>query len=153
MTIDELLSRVRDLDSVLVLEPGPDSTAPEIAWGDKFFYYAPDGEVPTNVQPFGTIVTKDYPDDTASALDGPGRWRLNIHVDTDTFVRLVGEEPRALGWTRDYAAPDIVNPHPVYGPLGWLSIVTPESKAELALDLLRAGHEAARERYQRRANL
>lgn len=148
--MDDLLSRVREFDGILVLEPGPGSNAPEIAWGDSFFYYAPEGEVPTNVQPFGTIVTKDYPDDTASALDGPGRWRLNVHVDTDTFVRLVGEEPRALGWTRDFAAPDVVNPHPVYGPLGWVSIVTPEATAELALELLRGAYDAARARYDRR---
>ena len=149
MTRAELLAHLREFDGILVLEPGPDSGTPEIAWGDAFFYYAPDGEVPTSVQPFGTIVTKDYPDDTASAL-GDGRWRLNIQVSHDRFVALVGEDPRSLSRVRDFAAPDTVHPHPVYGPLGWISIVNPETTAVLALELLGAAHAAARARFERR---
>ncbi|WP_313546200.1 DUF6194 family protein [Leifsonia aquatica] len=37
-------------------------------WGDTFCYVAPDGQVPPNTQPYATIVTKDYPEDTLSAL-------------------------------------------------------------------------------------
>ena len=91
---------------------GPGSDVPEIAWGDAFFYYAPDGEVPGNIQPYGTIVTKDYPDDTGSDLDPPDRWRVNVQVDSKTFVELVGEEPRSLSRSRDHAAADVVNPAP-----------------------------------------
>lgn len=35
------------------------------AWGDAFFCYAPDGVTPRMTQPYGTIVTKNYPDTRA----------------------------------------------------------------------------------------
>ena len=151
MTMEQIISSVRELDGILVLAPQAGSEFPPIAWGDSFFYYAPDGQVPQNTQPFGTIVTKDYPDDTASLLDAEGRWRVNIHVDHETFVRLTGEEPRDLSRPRDFAASDQVNPHPVYGSLGWVSIVNPgAAMTDVAIDLLRDAHHAARARYERR---
>lgn len=70
-------------------------------------------------QPFATIVTKDYPDDTASRLDEPGRWRLNVHVGRARLAELVGDEPR------DPAAVDTFVRHPVHGDQGWVSVVVP----------------------------
>ncbi|MGW0735567.1 DUF6194 family protein [Streptomyces sp. NPDC002851] len=83
--MEQIIATVRAFDGALVLVPEPGSDFPELAWGDAFFYYAPDGQPPKNVQPYGNIVTKDYPDDTASDLDPPGRWRVNIHVGRTTF--------------------------------------------------------------------
>jgi hypothetical protein len=151
MSMEQILSAVHDLQGALVLAPQADSRFPEVAWGDAFFYYAPDGQVPEHIQPYGTIVTKDYPDDTASRLDEEGRWRVNIHVDRRTFLRLTGEEPRSLTRARDFAAADVINPHPVYGTLGWISIVKPgERTMSTAIELLRSAHAAARARYERR---
>ncbi|MFI6813526.1 DUF6194 family protein [Nonomuraea sp. NPDC050328] len=151
MSMDQILTTVRTFDGVLVVTPGPGDGLPELAWGDAFFYYAPDGEMPRTTQPYGTIVTKDYPDDTASDLDPEGRWRLNIHVDRATFQTLTGEEPRTLTRPRDYAAADTVVPHPVYGSLGWISVVNPGPQTlDLVLGLLREAHDAARARHERR---
>ncbi len=151
MSMEQLLEIVRGLDGALVVIPGPGSDAPEIAWGDAFFYYAPDGEMPQHVQPYATIVTKDYPDDTASELDAPDRWRVNLHVDRATFRELTGEEPRSLSRPRDYAATDLFSPHPVYGALGWVAVVNPgEQTSETVEQLLREAHEAARARFERR---
>ena len=151
MSMEQILSAVRDLEGALVLAPQAGSQVPELAWGDAFFYYAPDGQVPEHIQPYATIVTKDYPDDAASRLDEEGRWRVNIHVDRQTFVRLTGEEPRSLTRARDFAAADLMNPHPVYGALGWISIVNPgERTMSTAIELLRSAHGAARARYERR---
>lgn len=151
MSMEQILSAVRDLDGALVLAPNAESEFPEVAWGDAFFYYAPDGHVPQHVQPYGTIVTKDYPDDTASRLDEDGRWRVNIHVDRATFRRLTGEEPRQLAHDRDFAAADRIQPHPVYGSLGWVAIVNPgERTMDTAIELLVEAHAAARRRFERR---
>ncbi|WSG19460.1 DUF6194 family protein [Nonomuraea sp. NBC_01738] len=149
--MEQIIATVRGLDGVLVLSPGPGGDFPELAWGDAFFYYAPDGQVPTNVQPYGTIVTKNYPDDTASHLDPPGRWRVNIHVDRTTFHELTGEEPRGLSRPRDHAAADTVLPHPVYGAQGWVCVVNPGERTADTVDrLLRAAHDAACARFERR---
>lgn len=151
MSMDELLATIRAFDGVLELAPDERGAFPAIAWGDHFFYYAPDGQVPTREQPYATIVTKNYPDDVVSGLDEPDRWRLNIHVGTDTFIELVGEDPRSEARTWDHAATDLVCPHPVYRGQGWVSIVNPSERTHgLAVRLLRQAHEAARRRAARR---
>ena len=152
MSMQQIIDEVQGLDGALVVLPGPGDGTPELAWGDAFFYYAPDGRMPQHTQPYGTIVTKDYPDDTASDLGPVGRWRVNVHVDRDTFVELTGEEPRHLERSRDFAAADVVNPHPVYGALGWVCVVVPgERTIATVLGLLRRAHDAARARVERRA--
>ncbi|MFE0644887.1 DUF6194 family protein [Streptomyces sp. NPDC058877] len=149
--MEQIIAAVRELDGSLVLLPGPGDGSPEIAWGDAFFYYAPDGQVPTRTQPFGTIVTKDHPGDEASALDAPGRWRVNVRIDRATFCSLIGEDPRSISRAHDHAAVDRIVPHPVYGALGWIAVVNPgERTANTVVRLLRAAHEAARARFARR---
>ena len=153
MMMEQLLETVRAFDGVLELAPVEGDDAPEIAWGDHFFYYAPDGRVPQREQPYATVVTKNYPGDTACDLDRTGGRRLNIHVGTDTFVRLTGERPgedgAAGGW--DYTATDTVLPHPVHRGQGWIAITEPGADTqELAAGLLRQAHEDARRRAERR---
>ncbi|WP_133913958.1 DUF6194 family protein [Streptomyces sp. NBC_00582] len=146
--MEQIIATVRSFEGALVVVPAPGGDLPEIAWGDAFFYYAPDGRMPRRGQPYGTIVTKDYPDDTASGLDAPGRWRVNVKVDRPTFAELTGEDPRALTRPRDHAAADTVLPHPVYGGLGWIAVVDPADRTtELVLRLLRTAHDTARARF------
>lgn len=141
--MQQIVDHVRTFDGVLVLAPEPGGPFPEIAWGDAFFYYAPDGAVPERTQPYGTIVTKDYPDDRASALDAPDRFRVNIHVGRERAGQLpLGEDP---------ASSDALARHPQYGDAGWVSVVDPGSEtAALVLALLREAHDAARARTERR---
>ncbi len=101
MIMHEIIDRFHSLDGLLHIAPEPDSPYPELVWGDHFFYFAPDGEVPANTQPFATITTKDYPDDTASRLSAPDRWRLNLHIGRARFSELVdepGPTPRRTPW-------------------------------------------------------
>lgn len=143
-SMDRIVAAVRRLDGSLVLQPESGDGSPELAWGDAFFYFAPDGRVPQNTQPYATIVTKDYPEDTLSRLGG-GRWRVNIHVGRDRLSALVGEGPH------DPAAVDVLLPHPVYGPYGWVAVVLPgERTLPAVLDLVREAHEDARRRAERR---
>lgn len=143
MSLQQILDHVRSLDGVLETAPEPGSAFPKVAWGDRFFSYAPDGVLPTNRQPFATIVTKDYPDDTASRL-GDGRWRLNLHVGRAVVAEL-GDGPH------DPAAEDVLAPHPVYGAQGWVSVVLPDGRTlPRVLELLTAAHAADRARVERR---
>ncbi|WP_245741385.1 DUF6194 family protein [Herbiconiux ginsengi] len=50
---------------------------------------------------------------------------------------------------RDFAATDVFFPHPVHGPLTWVSVVNPATTMTRVLDLLRAAHSAARARTNR----
>jgi len=67
MTIDEISDFVQSLGDVLTVSPQEGDGTPEMAWGDRFFYYAPDGAVPPG-QPFATIVTKEYPGEPPAGL-------------------------------------------------------------------------------------
>ncbi|BDI22041.1 DUF6194 family protein [Herbiconiux sp. L3-i23] len=150
MEIAEILDTVRSCDGALVLAPTEGDDAPEIAWGDYFFYFAPDGVVPTATQPYATIVTKDYPDDTASRL-GEGRWRVNIHVGQRALGELVDVDP-ADEAPRNFAATDEFLPHPVYGALGWVSVVAPGPvTGRTVLALLKSAHADERARVERRS--
>lgn len=154
MDIDDNTALLERLDGMLILRPAPGDGTPEIAWGDSFFYYAPDGQVPTTTQPFATIVTKDYPDDTTSRLDREGFFRLNIAAGKEAFTSWMGRDPRAepVGIV-DPSVTDVVFAHPVYGDLGWLSVVNPGPRTrEAVTELLREAHRRAQARYDRRSD-
>lgn len=152
MNMSQILSAVRKFDGILELAPQPGSDHPEVSWGDHFFYYAPDGQVPTNRQPYATIITKNYLNDEKSRLNEDGRWRLNIHVGTDLFADILGYLPEKIDETMvDYSATDTFLPHPLYGAYGWVCIVNPaDATTERALVALRAAHEADKRRVERR---
>lgn len=141
----EIIETVRGLDGVLVVTPEAGSDFPELSWGDTYLYYAPDGRMPERTQPYGTIITKDYPDDTSSALDTPGRFRVNIHIGRERTESIVGPDA-------DPTAADVFHRHPLYGTSGWVCVINPaERTADAVLSLLREAHEAARGRAARRA--
>jgi hypothetical protein len=149
MSIEDIIDLVRSWDGTVVVTPGPGDGAPEIAWGDTFFYYAPDGKMPATTQPFATIVTKNYPDDETSRLDRPGVFRVNIAARRDTARTWASDENS--GDAADPGALDRVFVHPVYGSMGWLAVVNPGPRtAQTTRDLLRQAYEAAHARYDRR---
>lgn len=125
--------------------------APEIAWGDTFVYFDPDGTSDRRM-PFATIVIKDYPGfDTASRLDRPGVYRVNVGVGRELFEELVGYPPAAFAEHAadiDFAAFDVVVPHPIYAAQGWISVVCPGPATAEALHaaLAHAHSRAARRR-------
>jgi len=151
MTIDEITEFLESLGGVLTLRPQPGDGSPEISWGDRFFYYAPDGKVPSS-QPFATVVTKNYPDEPQAGLDRSGAFRVNIAAGRAAFHGWTGRDPREPAADPvDPSVPDVVNAHPVYGHLGWLAVVDPGPRtAAVVQDLLRDAHYAARARYERR---
>lgn len=152
--MEQILSEIRTYDGLLELAPTPGSEHPEIAWGDHFFYYAPDGQVPRNRQPYATIVTKNYPDDTRSGLDADGRWRLNIHVGPQAFTELLGYAPAVIDESGvDYSTADVFLPHPLYGAYGWVCVVNPgNTTLGRVREVLRDAHLGDRRRVERRQN-
>lgn len=141
----EIVDRVSAWEGVLAFRPGPGDGSPELSWGDVFFYVAPDGIVPSG-QPFATIVTKDYPGEPSSGLNGGAAYRVNIAAGDHR--RHSGASPSSAP---DPSTRDLLMPHPVYGDLGWLAVVNPgERTGERVMALLEAAHAAAWTRWQRR---
>ena len=118
MEFQEIVDAVRSLEGALVVVPDESGPYPQLAWGDAFFYYAPDGVMPERTQPYGTIITKDYPDDETSELGTPGRFRVNIHVGRELAAKTI--DPEAAP-----AQADAFFAHPLYGAAGWVSVVNP----------------------------
>lgn len=155
MTEDEIRAFVASMPGTAIQIPGPESGAPEIAWGDSFFYYDPDDESAARMHPFATLVTKDYPGfDTESRLDPPGAFRLNIAVGRDTYTELLGHRPAEHDQHHagfDYAAADTLLPHPTYAGQGWVAIVNPGVRtADQVRALLDRAYALAVGRHQRR---
>jgi hypothetical protein len=145
MTPEDILELASEWDDILIVTPQPGDGSPELAWGDAFLYFEPSGVMPTNRQPFATIVTKNYPDDSDSALDRDGVYRVNIHPGRDALARVAAE----LG--SDPSELDRVIPHPVYGTAGWLAVLNPGERASaLTVELLRDAYEQDRRRVERR---
>lgn len=145
MDIPMIIELVNGWEGALVVRPVQGDGTPEIACGDTFFYYAPDQVMPTNRQPFATIVTKDYPGDDQSKLYREGHYRVNIHSAKRSFS----------SWTQDNMASadstDRIFAHPVYGDAGWLAVINPGTRTAGAVQvLLREAFDLDRNRYDRR---
>ncbi|WP_447743350.1 DUF6194 family protein [Variovorax boronicumulans] len=91
----------------------------EVADDNTFFFHGAD-----NKFPFATIVTKDNEFDTASKLNRPGVFRLNVGVGKESFRALFGEQPPV---DIDYTAIDRLMPHPVYAKMHWVSVINPSA--------------------------
>jgi hypothetical protein len=108
-----------------------ESGAPEVAWGDTFFFYDPERSIPADRRlPFATLVTKDYGDfDCASNLNRPGIFRLNIGIGKATFMSLFHADAAGIpDSTHDFTALDKVMPHPVYGKMFWICVLNPSAE-------------------------
>src|SRR6266550_2420329 len=130
VTEEDIIRFVSGLPGVEAVTASESNGAPEVSWGDTFFFYDPDGDIPTDRRfPFVTIVTKDYPGfDTASRLDRPGVFRVNIAVGRHGYQDLFGHPPTEHTnhqASYDYSALDQPIPHPVYARQAWISILNP----------------------------
>lgn len=148
MRSDDIIAFVTGLPGVVAVTASEADGAPEAAWGDSFFFYDPDADTPPDRRmPFATIVTTDYDGfDTASNLNRPGVFRLNIAVGRQVFDQLIGD-PHP-----DYTALDRLIPHPVYAAQCWVAILNPgATTAALARSLLTDAHAKAAQRHHRRS--
>jgi hypothetical protein len=109
-----------------------------VASGDTYFFHHPDPDSPDRRFPFATLVTGDR-HDTASNLDRPGIFRLNVGVSKQTFQSLF---PTA--GDHDHTALDRIMPHPVYGNMYWLCVLNPSPETfQTVKALLAEAHERA----------
>ena len=72
--------------------------------------------------PFATLVS-NHAHDQASDLDRPGVYRLNVGVGKATFRSLFPEDA-----DQDYAALDVLMPHPVYAAQSWIAVLNPRDE-------------------------
>ncbi|MCJ0978862.1 DUF6194 family protein [Rhodococcus sp. ARC_M12] len=150
MTLDDIVNLVGSFDGTVAQRPREGDGTPDLAWGDVFFYYSPDGTIPT-AQPFATIVTKNYPGDELSQLHRPDAFRVNVVAAKQEFEKFVGVVPRDAAHGPQADTDDVIAAHPQYGTAGWLSVVNPSSRTETHIRaLLESAYDVAKSRYERR---
>jgi len=132
---DERLPDGPDLDQMiqLIRDGYPDAVVASI---ESAAFFSLDEKHWPN---FVTVVWTDEHDEGApSNLARPGVYRVNVGVDKETFLRLVGgmADP-------DYAAFDRFVPHPVYAKQRWIAILNPSHTTvrEALLPVIAAGHD------------
>jgi hypothetical protein len=159
MTEDEIIRFVAGLGEVDVMTASRESGAPEAAWGDSFFLYDPDGRARERggFTPFATLVVKDYPGfDSASNLDRPGVFRVNIAVGRACFEEVFGHSPAEHAHHRDgfdHTVVDRLVPHPAYAAQGWLSALNPGPRtSDRVRELLTLARERAAARHRPRTD-
>lgn len=118
--------------------------------GWTFFFFGSERKLP-----FATLGTNDW-SDKFSKLDREGVYRLNVGVKRATYEGLFGAAPKgAIGSAvfereYDFAALDVLMPHPEYAPMYWVCVVNPEKTWERTKGLLAEGYELAKERGERK---
>lgn len=158
MIEDEIIAFAAGLPGVTVETASAGSGAPEVAWGDSFVYHDPPGTEPEPSDhrwPFATLVVHDYAGfDESSQLDRDGVFRVNVNVGKHRFEELVGYPPSQHPSRRgdhDYAALDVLLPHPEYSRQGWVCVVNPGANtAALLRTLLMEAADRAAARHRPR---
>ena len=100
-------------------------------------------------------MVQDFPGwDVESRLDREGAFRVNIGVGSRRYAALLGHPPAKHADRRDaydYAADDVLVPHPQYAAQGWVSVVRPGRRTDdLVRGLVAEAHAAALARWERR---
>ena len=118
-------------DDVIAFALGRYAGAVEVAsWGERSVFHNPHRALPRGVY-FLTVKDHDGANDRASGLDRDGAFRVNIGVGPRAYERLFGPRPArpakggVVATGHDFAALDVLMPHPVYGWMGWVSVVSP----------------------------
>jgi hypothetical protein len=156
LTEGDVIGFISSLAGVVAVTASEATQAPAAAWGDSFFFYDPEDDIPADRRfPFATVVVKDYDGfDTASNLNRPGVFRLNIGVGRARFKDVIGYPPvehAAHQAEFDYSVLDQLLPHPVYAAQAWVSILNPgEVTEDQARALIVDAHTRAVERHRPR---
>jgi hypothetical protein len=115
-------------------------------WG-TFFLVRPDEKFP-----FVTIVDRDDPYDNLSRLDREGVFRLNIGLGRETFRAMFGPPAQVMAKGHDFAALDVLIPHPVYHRQYFVSVLNPSPATfERLKPLIIEAHDIAARRLARGA--
>ncbi len=102
-------------------------------WGDQSFFYNP-GSRFANGAYFATMKLHDGENDSASNINRPGVWRLNIGLTPKAYKSVLGDKParpargEAVEGPWDFTSLDTLMPHPCYGWMGWVAILSPSAQ-------------------------
>jgi hypothetical protein len=133
-----------------------DGVVPKSTWGETAIFNNPGRALPIWVY-FCTFKERDGENDRASALTNEGVFRVSMGISPETYVQRFGPRPawpakEGVATTgHDFAALDVLTPHPVYAWMGWARTTSPTalSYAEIR-PLIEEAHRLAVARFDGR---
>jgi hypothetical protein len=145
---EEILGDLLELHPGLRLEP---------YWGERAVFYNPGGAAPLGVI-LAAIKDHDGPNDRSAQLSRAGVYRFAFGIRPETFVRRFGgipARPRKGGVIAragyDPTRIGELMPHPVYGWMSWVQVLTPTPPLYRSLrPLLAESLELARAKWRTR---
>ena len=111
-----------------------DDVVPKASWGETALFYNPGRTLPKGVY-FCTFKEHNGENDRASVLTRDGVFRVSIGVSHETYVARFGTRPArpakggVVNTGHDFAALDVLTPHPVYAWMGWVQILSPTASS------------------------
>lgn len=128
---------------------------PKSSWGETSLFYNPEKLLPNGVY-FCTIKEKNGANDKASDLDRDGVFRLSIGINKDRYEALFGARPKRpnkggiVDTGHDFTCLDTLMPHPIYGWMSWVQILTPQASTLIELlPLITAAHTSAASKFKK----
>jgi len=147
MTADEILKTLlADYKGTRLIE----------AWGEKSLFYNPERLLPRGVY-FATIKDRDGENDNASKLDRESIFRLNIGTSRARYLERFGDLPKrpakgeVIEGAWQFTDINILTPHPIYGWMGWVSVINPTQDVFTELQpMIDAAYEKAVRSFEKR---
>ena len=102
-------------------------------WGERAFFINPDGLLKRGVY-FATIKEKDGENDSSSNLNRHHMFRLNIGIPSENYISIFGAKPKrpskgcVIDGHYNFSETNIIMPHPIYGWMGWISVLNPKEE-------------------------
>lgn len=123
------------------------------SWGENGIFYNPNGVLKRGIYVL-TVKEKDGQNDKASDLNRKNIYRVNLGLRKDTFKQLfefIPKRPAAGGVVEmdyDFKALNKIIPHPVYGWMGWISVLNPTQETfEELKPLIEEAYLFAKEKF------
>lgn len=147
MNADDVISYcLRQLEDVVLRQ----------SWGERGIFYNPSERLKRGVYVL-TVKEKDGENDRGSMLDREDIFRVNVGLRKETFIRHFGSVPKRpaagqiVDLDFDFAALDVVMPHPIYAWMGWVCVLNPSQKTFLEFEtMILESYEYAKEKFSKR---
>lgn len=110
-----------------------EGVVPKSSWGETSLFYNPGQRLPNGVY-FCTIKEKNGDNDTSSDLDRDLVFRLSIGIGKDSYEQRFGLKPKRpskggiVNTGHDFTQFDTLMPHPIYGWMSWVQVLSPSEQ-------------------------
>lgn len=125
-------------------------------WGETSLFYNPDDLLKRGIY-FCTLKNKDGENDKASHLYRADVFRMNFGISKKTFVSIFNTIPKrpvkggVIEGNYNFQATDILTPHPIYGWMAWVSILSPSKQSFNDLKaLIDESYELCLDKYKKK---